>query len=111
MAALEISDNQETIINNSDENFEGSFYYGVINTALAELLPEIPEFSTLSEDQQQIIKDIYKSALAVVVKTLNIDNAFPNVKFSGSAVLKALTLSAGTISFTDGICTTRTNPT
>lgn len=103
--SLVLNTDQTTLINDMDELLELAFREGT-TTGPTQVLEPIDRYYELEEDLLPKVKGPFLSALAALIKQLNITTPLPLSPFSGNVALYKLTPGGnnGTLSFDNGIC-------
>ena len=112
-AALILGSGQASLISNLDANIEIAFSQGVVDNTFTQIVPPISSYSLVPSTSHPLVREPFDDEWAAFVSTVNINEAFPVTKFSGTVVLEKLTGLGlnGSITYVDGYAVSYNAPT
>lgn len=110
--ALQITVDQGSLVTGLEDLLIEAFLSGVEDTNLSAILNALPLYSILPAEPQLKIRNAVKSICATFIKSINLKRAMP-VGLSTTVTLARLTAlgTEGSLTFTDGILTSKVDPT
>lgn len=112
MSILTITTGQAAIITATDPYLDQAFQNGVQDNLNNLILNPMLDYDKLSNTNKTSVRNIFESAIAALIKALNIPGIWPATRFTGTVTIAKITGggSNGSLTFTDGILTARTDP-
>lgn len=113
MAKLQVTVDQGTIVTNLEDLLVEAFLSGVEDTNLTPILNSLPLYNSIADEPQTRIRNAVKSICATFIKSINLKRALP-LGLTTTVPLASLTPLIGTqgsLTFTDGILTSKVDPT
>jgi hypothetical protein len=113
MSKLILTPEQAVILSQVNSFLDEAFSLGTQDSDAVSLINPIPNYNLLRSEDKEQIKTVWEAVIASFIKVMNIPNAFPSTKFSGTVTLAKITNSGsnGSITFVDGISTVYIAPT